>query len=228
MCPQKDTAHSYRTQPSCRVCSNIIRDRNRSAEAIWDKKLHETESFVSVPSVGALVEGYVLTIPKAHKICSGALNSDSLSRFWSFTQQVKRAIEDEFGQSILFEHGPCREETVVGCGVDHAHIHIVPIDGPIREIAADLNPTPISWESIDSIHALEEIYQGGNEYLLYADGDGSLTVGCAEEIRSQLFRRAIADVTGKQEKFDWNDHTFEGNVRSTIRRLENSRLELTA
>lgn len=200
----------------CRICSNIIEQGNDTEKECWDEILVEDDNFVCTPTVGALVEGYVLTIPKNHAICSGELSSELIEEYWEFTTDVANKIEDSCGQTIIFEHGPNNSNTQVGCGVDHAHLHIVPFKEPVIDEVNQINSSPIQWHSIDNIQEVKHTYESGEEYLLFRNQSGDLMLGTSLTISSQLFRRAIATINGCPEKFDWNSHPFKSNVESTV------------
>lgn len=213
-----DVVNDSMTEENCRICGNIMGD-GEEADAVWNQILFETEDFVSTPSVGALVPGYVLTMPKSHTICSGALTKRDLGRYWKFTQNVRERVEQKFGKTILFEHGPAKSDTDVGCGVDHAHLHIVPIDGPILDLAENNNPAPIEWREIKSFRKVSEIHKSGGEYLFYQGEEDTLLVGTSVQINSQLFRRAIAELTDSPDQFDWNENPMVNNVHATVDEL---------
>jgi len=211
-------ANDSMTRENCRICENII-GGGVEADAIWNEILFDSEDFVSTPSVGALVPGYLLTIPKQHTICSGALRKRDLGRYWKFTKKVRERVEQKFGKTILFEHGPARSDTEVGCGVDHAHLHIVPIDGPILDLVEKNNPAPIEWREIKSFKMVSEIHNSGEEYLFYQGEGKTMFVGTSEQINSQLFRRAIAELTDSSDQFDWSENPMVNNVHATVEEL---------
>jgi diadenosine tetraphosphate (Ap4A) HIT family hydrolase len=45
-----------------------------AADEFWNKPVFETSKFVVLPSLGSLVEGWLLLIPRKHAICLGALD----------------------------------------------------------------------------------------------------------------------------------------------------------
>lgn len=204
------------TISDCRICSNIISSDERREP--WNKILYETEEFLCVPTVGALTEGYVLTIPKYHALCGGDLDQGMLDQYWSFTKSVADVIESKFGDTIIFEHGPAKPNTKVGCGVDHAHMHIVPVNGEVRKSASRINPESIGWHRLDSIKNLSQLHDENQEYVLIKEDEPF--VGTAPNIISQLFRRAIADIINEPEKFDWKSHPFENKVKNTVSCIE--------
>lgn len=187
----------------------------------WDEILVENDNFVCTPTLGALVEGYILTIPKNHVICAGGLPLDILDDYWDFTSKMSRIIEEIYGKSVIFEHGPSQSNTQVGCGVDHAHLHIVPFQESLFDNVNQINPSPISWQHIDDIIEIKRTHESGKEYLLFQNQTGELMLGTSSTISSQLFRRAIAKSRGHPEKFDWKSYSFKKNVEATVNTIKN-------
>jgi hypothetical protein len=52
----------------CKFCAKL---KAQAARAPWNEFLIETENFAVVPSLGALVEGWLLMVPKEHYISMG-------------------------------------------------------------------------------------------------------------------------------------------------------------
>lgn len=208
------------TPQSCHICENLISTVEESDAAIWDQKLVDTGSFVAAPTVGALVEGYVLTLPKSHVLCAGALPPEDLKSYWEFTSTVREQLDRIYGGTVIFEHGPSQPDTSVGCGVDHAHFHIAPIDAPLKEYASQINPEPIDWHTLDSIVELNALHVDGTEYLLYQNQDQTQYIGTAPDITSQLFRKAIAKYLGISNQYDWKTNPREETVAKTFETLQ--------
>ena len=110
----------------CRYCAGFLGQQGNVQEP-WDKILYESDNFVVVPTLGSMIEGWLLVVTKNHYICMGAIPE----RLWSELQHVlelaTKVITSKYAAPTLFEHGPVTEGRRVGCGVDHAHLHIVPL-----------------------------------------------------------------------------------------------------
>ena len=103
--------------------------KNFFTDEFYNAVLFETDNFFAIPSLGSIVEGWVLIVPKRHYISMGAIRNDDLhNELDSFSSSIKDIVRQAYGNVILFEHGAARQNTAVGCGVDYAHLHIVPID----------------------------------------------------------------------------------------------------
>lgn len=108
-----------------------------SAES-WNVPLLESPNFVVLPSLGALVEGWVLLVPKQHFLSMGALPDSLIPEMQDLKRSVCAFLQDTYGTASAFEHGPGQKERKVGCGVDHAHLHILPVN---FDLSVAVSPT---------------------------------------------------------------------------------------
>jgi histidine triad (HIT) family protein len=85
-------------------------------------KIAEDEQFFAFLDIFPLVEGHVLVVPKLEVDKFFDVPDDYLSRMLVFAKPIARAIEKAF---------PCNRcgLAVIGLGVPHAHLHLVPING---------------------------------------------------------------------------------------------------
>ena len=89
--------------------------------------MFESENLVAIPSLGSLVEGWLLIVPRMHFISTGAFPPDLHEEFATFKREVCARLTALYGEICAFEHGPYAPSRQVGCGVDHAHVHLVPV-----------------------------------------------------------------------------------------------------
>jgi hypothetical protein len=134
-------------------------------------------------------------------------------------QHVCKSIENEYGEYIIFEHGPIQERSLVGCGVDHAHIHIVPVNLMLPQIN-EFCDFSVQWDKVDSIHSASIYTDENKAYLYFQDSNRNSYIGTSEKIPSQFFRRIIAKMIGKPEMFDWKNYFFLDNIANTYTRLD--------
>src|SRR5579862_8951840 len=106
---------------ACMRCSSL---KSHPFIEAWDIPLFESPNFVAVPSLGALVEGWLLLIPKCHVLSLGSLPDSTHEELNEFKEFLYAALIQCYGSASAFEHGPIIEKSAVGCGVDHAHLHI--------------------------------------------------------------------------------------------------------
>lgn len=175
---------------------------------------------LAVPSVGALVEGWLLLIPHRHVLSLVELDWAERAEFGHLVDAAIALVQAQYGPIVLFEHGPSMPERTAGCGIDHAHMHVVPTSADLRSEtqALDISPTTLRWRAAKAVWDAEQEHGAGLDYLYLKAADGSEWVASASCIPSQLFRRAIAGSIG-QETWDWKADPHTDLVDATRRRL---------
>ena len=183
-------------------------------DKIDSRILFETENFVVFPTVGQIVEGYLLIMPKTHVSAISNLDSKLLDELEYVYSQVRSILKEHYAEPIFFEHGVCRSEYQFnGCCVDHAHIHAVPAHVNI----SDNLKKEYKYTKINNVSDLGK-YDGTN-YLYIDDISGDKLILEANEIPSQLIRYLIADALNTPEKGDWSLYTGKDEMINTINKL---------
>jgi len=186
---------------TCKFCSVFD-----SSEAPCDRPILRTPNFIVAPSVGALVPGWMLVVSTKHYISAGALPHELLAELRGTINTVAAAMRQTSRTAAIFEHGPARENTVVGCGIDHCHVHVVPLEFDLYSAAGQLSKeTGISWEPAADITSTKAYHEGGHPYLYIQQNDVG-KIGTSSNPPSQFFRRVIASRQGRPEEFDWRRH----------------------
>ena len=198
----------------CRFC-NIVK-KIGDAYKEENKIIADSDKFFAISSVGALVEGWVLIVPKEHSCSMKDLYTGK--EFVRFTNTVVQAIIENYGPVIAFEHGPNCEGSETSCGTDHAHIHIV----PYNSITKKLDETGLKWENCRASEISNMV--GNNEYLFYCDLDGKWEdpngrVHILEKPISQFFRQVIAEDLGTFEKYNYKTNPDTELTIKTAQRL---------
>ncbi len=160
-----------------------------------------SDNFVVLPSVSPLVEGHVLLLPKDHITSLAQLTEDNKEEFDSLLQFVYRKVGDLWARPIIFEHGVGNGRTG-GCGVTHAHLHIVPIPSVHKEslwssIARELGDFPSQAPLLEILDHLD----AEDSYIIV--GDDTIQISCCvrEDLPSQIMRRLIAETLSLS---NWN------------------------
>ena len=196
----------------CRFCDIVAGRASR-----WpDRVLLETESYVVVASIGALVPGWAMVVPREHKLNLAAAVVDS--EFCWLRLRVSAMLRKAFpaARVRLFEHGSQAEGSLVGCGVDHAHLHLVPLrrslEPWIRMYASEGGWYRLALKDMATVVS-------GQEYLLYSDDAASSNPRCLLSLpakpSSQFFRRAVASEQEQPDYFDYRTYPFFENVAAT-------------
>lgn len=204
----------------CTFCAELNKGSDR---ARWNRPLAMTEHFVVVPSLGSLVEGWVLIVPKDHFLSMGAMRVGLRSEIDTLEQRIKDSLHAQYGKPVIaFEHGPSAAKHGTGCGVDHAHLHLVPTECDVLKYALPLVPGPTTWACSGKDNgwaARTEAYNNGQDYLYLKPDGKEPVIASSSDFGSQVFRRAISKYLGRESEFNWRDHPRIDTVLQTIQTL---------
>lgn len=181
----------------------------------------ETENFVVIPSIGQIMEGYLLIVAKTHRASMGCLSNGEIKELKELMGRTRLLLTRTYGKPLFFEHGVVDGIESGGCGISHAHIHAVPL-------ADEVDLLPVIQQSFTgcSIHSLAALTQKashGRPYLFYEDQQGNrylFDLHATTGIPSQYLRRAIASKLGSME-WDWRSFGRENKLLATLTKLRN-------
>jgi hypothetical protein len=152
-------------------------------------------------------------MPKTHFICSGALDSDLALELSAFKREIWKRLEAVYGKVAAFEHGPCAPGRQAGCGVDHAHIHLLPLSLNLSEAVLDVQWTRGSWLDCTGAYARDL------DYLFIEQPFGVGHIAMSAQFGGQILRKAIATRLGKPNEFDWREFPQVQIIENTIATL---------
>lgn len=184
----------------CRFCS-LLNGADDSFDSCWMAE----GSYKAIVSAGTLVPGWTLICPTHHIV---NLSDDYRTNgYWRFASAVSEVLVSRYGDCAMFEHGAANEVSLTGCGVGHAHSHLVPLHFSLEEAARGASPD-LFWHECQAkdIKALAK----GNEYLFVASKfsenrtTGSLCL--LKSPTSQFFRKVIANKLGIAEQYDYKKY----------------------
>ncbi|HBO1815939.1 hypothetical protein N5I19_04540 [Pseudomonas chengduensis] len=201
-------------KPDCRFCGYMSQSSNSPIDTPWMSSSKHS-AFVSV---GALIEGWSLIVPKKHII---NLSSEyKSSEFWNFAAETISAVQESYGRVTIFEHGAFKAESLTGCGTGHAHLHVVPLNFSLIEAAKEFNPD-MKWEECCADEITEK--SQGQEYLFVSEKpQRNSTNGYICRLKhetSQFFRRVIAQKIGKPNEFDYKKFKMTEIANSSVETL---------
>jgi len=197
---------------ACEVCNEL----SSNEPAFWNEPLFESANFFVLPSLGALVEGWLLLLPKQHAVSMGALGDELIAEMQYVKNLLVSAMGRNYPSVCAFEHGPSKANSLVGCGVDHAHLHVVPLAFDLADAAAPFLPCDASWERSGWDHC-RVAFRAGKDYLYLEQPIGSGRIAVHDSIGSQVFRKAIAARVGIPEQFNWREYPRLEVASRTIR-----------
>jgi ATP adenylyltransferase len=183
---------------------------------LYDTVLRDTGAMVVTPTLGSIIPNWVLAIPKRHAPNAAQWaqreGTDPISTIDSIVRSFGRSLDDV----IWFEHGATEPRSIVGCGVDHAHIHIL-LAPPFafERLCADVqSQCDLRWSRAqgDAYAAINP----GLSYFAAGSGDHYLLAQSVEAAGSQFFRKAIARIVQQDASWDYKTHPHLENVAKTV------------
>jgi len=185
---------------TCRFCDIVNGKYHYSG---IDEPFASNDEFIAIASIGALVEGWSLIIPKAHQLSMRTLYANYM--FADLVCSVLPSIVYHYGPLIAFEHGANKEGSITACGTDHAHLHLVPMG---ESLLTEHERSGLQWVQCRASEIATK--SGKNEYLFYCELDESEVwqdpVGhlhVLERPISQFFRHLIAKRVGRAGVSDY-------------------------
>ena len=92
---------------------------------IYDTVMFDLGAIVVAPTLGSIIPHWVLAIPKQEAPNFSVWSGDNRTAPTACITEIARLTGREPQSVIWFEHGANSSGSAVGCGVDHAHIHIL-------------------------------------------------------------------------------------------------------
>src|SRR6267143_1389366 len=160
----------------CDFCNELQGKSDNSFRRIYrdepaSRMLYRSNNFAVVPSLGQIVESYLLVLPIKHFKAVGDLPRHYLDEFVAVCQCVGEVLNNESGPNILFEHGT-RSEGVGGCGIYHAHLHAVPL-GKVSD-PVDALKSRFPYAELTHLSEISKQSAGLPSYLFYQDSHARL------------------------------------------------------
>ncbi|MFZ1058043.1 MAG: hypothetical protein WAP47_02500 [Candidatus Rokuibacteriota bacterium] len=198
----------------CRFCAIA---RGLAFYGAADFPIDSTAEYLAIASIGALVEGWSLILPKNH--CLSLRDFYGVGSLSEFLQRVVVRVEALYGPTVIFEHGANHRGSLTSCGTDHGHLHIVPLNFSVRDAVAESKL--LSWERIRASQIRAKVED--SEYLFFSQAPHTLDpFGYVNKLThpvSQFFRRLIAAKLGKTHVADYRQHPLLSTAQRTRERL---------
>lgn len=175
--------------------------------------IEETKYFYILPTLGSLVDGYVLIVTKRHINSMSELNDNELEEYKTIITKYQNLFNKVYNKTpIVFEHGtPNQNSKMKANSVTHAHTHIVNINFKNeKEILEKYN--------FKEINNLKEIETNKN-YIKYIYNNKIYITYNFPSV-SQLMRILIAEELNYKDKFDWKKERFDEYIISTIEKIK--------
>jgi len=204
----------------CDFCNEFSGEPGNAFRRIYtgspeSRFLFRSHQFAVIPSLGQIIEGYLLILPIKHLKALGDLPPRALGEFTAISERVGKVLKGTYGPYVLFEHGT-RSEGVGGCGIYHAHVHATPLGG--LEDPVDTLKKRFPYAELANLNELSKQSAGLPSYLFYQDSTARLYLFDTGPLPSQYMRKLLADAIGDQE-WNWRTAGREERLIATLERL---------
>lgn len=165
--------------------------------------LCESAFYVAVSDVAPLTPGHLLIVSREHTKGLFSGPRSHLVDLEGILEYCSARLQAIYGKrAIAFEHGACVSDQ--GCGISHAHLHVLPLEASLMGLAEDLS----GWREYDSLESASDAVPPGTDYLLIVEGRVNVRLGSAP---SQVLRRRISGFLGT-EFWNWSDTVLLGRI----------------
>ena len=170
--------------------------------------LDETDNFIVIPSIGSLVPGWLMVVPKRFYINSLSYPRDVYQEYVYILEKTRKIIFKKYATWTIFENGSVKKASI-GCGVNYAHTHILPLE---------FNLIATVDENIGSYSSEHTSYHP----FVYVKNMYSEKYFFVEDKESQFIRKIIAHNLQIDDKYDYSTYPFYENIDTTIKSLSHS------
>jgi diadenosine tetraphosphate (Ap4A) HIT family hydrolase len=199
----------------------LLNDVGSTAELPSDVVLHRDEELIVCPTLGSFLPYWYLIIPTKHYLNFSDWEQETEKR--SVATRVQRFVRSALGQQddyIWFEHGPASHGSITGCGVDHAHLHIILETGfevkDLLNAAAELGVQDWLRSDFDGVFNSRT---DGAEYLAFGDSSTGYLKNLIAPVGSQFFRRALSHLGGNRADWDYKQHPHQQTAQQSVDRI---------
>lgn len=194
---------------NCCICSQIAGKRENDLisqllgeDSYVRRVILESENFAVVPSLGPVVPGHVLLCPRRHYKSFASISNSYVEEFESIKSKMKGILRSVYNKAVhCFEHGMATHGDRTACTVEHAHLHLIPIDADVWQTLS----TDFRWQHFVSEIVNAESLTDGSEYLYYESPQGVnvVTRATPDVFQSQYLRKVFIQALGKSNSWNW-------------------------
>lgn len=198
----------------------VIDEASPRSDEVWDQEILRTDRFVAVPSVGSLVAGWTLVVPRRPMLNLAQADVVERNELEAIIAKIAGQLSATGDAVFCFEHGSGWLGSATGCGVDQAHLHIVPLPFDLLEAVAERCNGTIDWQSsAEGKSPLDVLPKAGEYVALWSEAAQQPMVGNVRRPISQWIRRVIADKLGIGAEWNYRSHPQTDQVRQTLKML---------
>lgn len=189
-----------------------------SRRADYDRPLLACAKWLVAPTLGAIVPNWLLLIPRDPVLNFRAWAELNNQRPAQLLRDVRLHLGLRADEIIWFEHGPHSPGTSIGCGLDHAHIHILIRPCFSFESFAEKarSMSELHWSAGKDDDAYRTL-GSENSYLIAGSGDATISAQGVEATGSQYLRRVVGELANVSDAWDYRRYSHVDHVSETVR-----------
>lgn len=192
---------------NCKFC-------NLDISIIYNTIIEETDNFIVIPSLGSLVEGYILILSKNHYNNMSELNKDEKIEYLNLINKYRNLFNKIYSKyPIIFEHGDVNDN-INTSSIKHAHTHIVNYN--FKDELNIINK--LNFNIINNINDIKN----NTYYIMYINEYNKIYITYNYNSISQLMRILIAKDLNLEDKYSWKDNKFNNNIKLTIDKIKDN------
>ena len=193
----------------------VVSGKQRGPSDLFDVPVYRDEDAIAVPSIGSLVPGWTLVVPTKAAPSIAHLGSGCRQPLERARRAVTSTLTARFkGDVYEFEHGSAGYGEAMGCGVDQAHLHFVPLSFDLVAAAAKLNgDVHASFSGTDS-DPWAAVPDSSSYWLIRNTVTGAGVIVIPRVAESQALRRLVAEQIGSS-RWDYRNAPAPLNAELT-------------
>lgn len=159
---------------------------NNGSRPVWRRG-----RFVLMPTLGPLTDKHMLLVPQDHVTGFARLPASLRVEAMQTIRLAREYLTQNFASCVSFEHGTAIGGSGGGCGIVHAHMHLVPTH---RHIEALPQITGAVWRHVGD-NWMDELAATNRDasYVFLESPSGERHLAIVEELPSQFIRRWLAE-----------------------------------
>lgn len=175
--------------------------------------LLESDNFYVKPALGHFVEGYCLVVSKEHVRTMAELEVEEFAELEKVLGEVALRLTTLYKSGICtFEHGAVCPANRAGACIDHAHMHILPMDCAVTNQLEALRSNRIS-----DLCELRDFGDRAQSYIYYEPQPGlRMVYTCDERVPSQFMRRLLCEQLGMRRSWDWRVSPYTDDIQKFL------------
>jgi ATP adenylyltransferase len=195
----------------------VTNGKPRGPSDLFDVPVYADRSAVAVPSVGSLVPGWTLVVPRRSAPNFAYLSREDRQALRPACLTVRARLAATFAGHIYeFEHGASAYGGALGCGVDQAHLHLVPLSFDLLNASKTLDTAGSFRLAPEDSDPWNRITSGVDYWFIRDTESGEGVVMFPRVAESQALRRLIAANVGTSE-WDYTKRAIPKNAQITRR-----------